>query len=758
MTTSVLRTLAIRLRMNSAAFRKDVDKVDARFKKMTSSMRRSANQFQNSIGQIGVSIASGFGMAAVANAADEMTNLRNKMKATFETSREVAIGMNQIRSIAKASRSDLASVGTLYQRIAVSTKHLGTTQKEVAQVTEVITNSFLMSGTTASEAANSARQFAQGLASGALRGDEFRSVSENNVVLTNMLADGLNMTVGELRKFSQEGGLTAERILPILTGELDNTRVAISNMDVTLSQARVLFANSFTEMVDRVNTTFGATNKLAVIIKTLSENIHVVTLAAAGFATILLTQVVAGFVSWIALSLLAIPLTGVKMVMALVSFGKALWAVGSVAIPMLLRGLAAIAAAIFVSPITWIAGAILGLGVVLVHLQERFAILENSFVIFDKLKKVAGAALDSMKLSFEAALLKGEMFFAGIREKLAGVLKDLGADKLSDALMPDEGVAALETKLSAIATQTEAASARMKAALAEPFNFISGDDGASPVDAIKTKVAEMMSALGVGAEAEGSGMGGMFAGIVESFNGMGDSVMTKMAEMFPGLVQFWNALKGGNADPVDAKPGEEDGPMSWADRWAAALEKFKEAWASLKTSVSATVDKLMEKYKSLDAILIAGAQKSKKIAAIRRALLLKEAIMTGKAAIMKAWNSATFPANLPAVAITTAQTGMVIRDIMKGQAHDGMDSLPSTGTYMLEKGERVLSTRANRDLTQFLANNGQASKMRGPESVTLEVNGVADPDLVVNALASRRGELEAMIRSISAENVRLAPF
>ena len=758
MATAVLRTLAVRLRMNSAAFRKDVDKVDARFKKMSSSMRRSANQFQNTIGQLGVTIASGFGMAAVANAADEMTNLRNKMKATFETSREVAIGMNQIRSIAKASRSDLASVGTLYQRIAVSTKHLGTTQKEVAQVTEVITNSFLMSGTTASEAANSARQFAQGLASGALRGDEFRSVSENNVVLTNMLADGLNMTVGELRKFSQEGGLTAERILPILTGELDNTRVAISNMDVTLSQARVLFANSFTEMIDRVNTTFGATNKLAVIIKTLSENIHIVAVAAAGLATILLTQVVKGFLAWIAVSVMAAITTTVSVISSIVSLTFALGKGLVKGLAMATVGMLRLSAAMMMNPIGAIVAAVVGLGAALVYAQERFAIFENSFVIFDKLQKVAGAALDSMKLSFEAALLKGEMFFAGIREKLAGVLKDLGADKLSDALMPDEGVAALETKLSAIATQTEAASARMKAALAEPFNFISGDDGASPVDAIKAKVAEMMAALGVGEEAEGSGMGGMFAGIVESFNGMGDSVMTKRAEMFPGLVQFWNALKGGNADPVDAKPGEEDGPMSWADRWAAALEKFKEAWASLKTSVSATVDKLMEKYKSLDAILIAGAQKSKKIAAIRRALLLKEAIMTGKAAIMKAWDSATFPANLPAVAITTAQTGLVIRDIMKGQAHDGMDSLPSTGTYMLEKGERVLSTRANIDGTQVLANNGQASKMRGPESVTLEVNGVADPDLVVNALASRRGELEARSRSISAEKVRLAPF
>jgi len=752
MATAVLRTLAVRLRMNSAAFRKDIDQVDKRFKKMSSSMRRSANQFQNTIGQLGVTIASGFGMAAVANAADEMTNLRNKMKATFETSREVAIGMNQIRAIAKSSRSDLASVGTLYQRIAVSTKHLGTTQKEVAQVTEVITNSFLMSGTTASEAANSARQFAQGLASGALRGDEFRSVSENNVVLTNMLADGLNMTVGELRKFSQEGGLTAERILPILTGELDNTRVAISNMDVTLSQARVLFANSFTEMVDRVNTTFGATNKLAVIIKTLSENIHIVAVAAAGLAAILLTQVVKGFLAWIAVSVMAAITTTVSVISSIVSLTFALGKGLVKGLAMATVGMLRLSAAMMMNPIGAIVAAVVGLGAALVYAQERFAIFENSFVIFDKLQKVAGAALDSMKLSFEAALLKGEMFFAGIREKLAGVLKDLGADKLSDALMPDEGVAALETKLSAIATQTEAASARMKAALAEPFNFISGDDGASPVDAIKAKVAEMMAALGVG------DMGGMFAGIVESFNGMGDSVMTKMAEMFPGLVQFWNALKGGNADPVDAKPGEEDGPMSWADRWAAALEKFKEAWTSLKVSVTATVEKLMEKYKSLDDILMAGAQKSKKIAAIRRALLLKEAIMQGKAAIMKAWNSATFPANLPAVAITTAQTGLVIRDIMKGQAHDGMDSLPSTGTYMLEKGERVLSTRANRDLTQFLANNGQASKMRGPESVTLEVNGVADPDLVVNALASRRGELEAMIRSISAENVRLAPF
>ena len=229
MATSVLRTLALRLRLNSAQFQKDIGKVDKRMKKLSGSMRRSANMFNSQLGQLGATFATGFGLAELTNAADTMVNLRNKMNATYETSQEVAQGMLDIKRIARESRADLDAVGTLYQRISVSTKNMGATQEEVAAVTQVVSNSFLMSGTTASEAANSARQFAQGLASGTLRGDEFRSVSENNVVLTKMLAEGLNLTVGELRLFAQEGGLTAERILPILTGQLEFTNEAIKD-------------------------------------------------------------------------------------------------------------------------------------------------------------------------------------------------------------------------------------------------------------------------------------------------------------------------------------------------------------------------------------------------------------------------------------------------------------------------------------------------------------------------------------------------
>lgn len=163
---------------------------------------------------------------------------------------------------------------------------------------------------------------------------------------------------------------------------------------------------------------------------------------------------------------------------------------------------------------------------------------------------------------------------------------------------------------------------------------------------------------------------------------------------------------------------------------------------------------MIERYDTFEEVVAKGVENLKKHSAVRKAILLREALIEGKAAILKAWNSAPFPANLPGVAITTASVGMAIRDIMKGQAHDGMDSLPSTGTYMLERGERVVSSRANRDLTQFLADNRNAQSMQQPSNLTLEVNGVSDPDVVVGALSQRMNELQGMMRMLSAENAR----
>ncbi|WP_370550843.1 hypothetical protein NMD63_05675 [Edwardsiella tarda] len=68
-----------------------------------------------------------------------------------------------------------------------------------------------------------------------------------------------------------------------------------------------------------------------------------------------------------------------------------------------------------------------------------------------------------------------------------------------------------------------------------------------------------------------------------------------------------------------------------------------------------------------------------------------------------------FPANVPIIASTIAQGASIVNTIqgtqIKGQAHDGWDSLPSTGTYNLQKGERVVGAALNQDLTRYLKSN-----------------------------------------------------
>ena len=66
-----------------------------------------------------------------------------------------------------------------------------------------------------------------------------------------------------------------------------------------------------------------------------------------------------------------------------------------------------------------------------------------------------------------------------------------------------------------------------------------------------------------------------------------------------------------------------------------------------------------------------------------------------------------FPMNLAAMATVAAQTASIVANITgvqapTGMAHDGIDRIPKEGTWLLDKGERVLSPRQNQDLTTFL--------------------------------------------------------
>lgn len=86
------------------------------------------------------------------------------------------------------------------------------------------------------------------------------------------------------------------------------------------------------------------------------------------------------------------------------------------------------------------------------------------------------------------------------------------------------------------------------------------------------------------------------------------------------------------------------------------------------------------------------------------------------------------------VGIIGAQTAMGL----SGMAHDGIDSVPKEGTWLLDKGERVVDRRTNADLKEFLAEGGSG----GAPQIDVQVINNGEP---VTARAEMDGDTLTLI-------------
>jgi len=99
----------------------------------------------------------------------------------------------------------------------------------------------------------------------------------------------------------------------------------------------------------------------------------------------------------------------------------------------------------------------------------------------------------------------------------------------------------------------------------------------------------------------------------------------------------------------------------------------------------------------------------------------------------------------PAATAAAASAGVLMLGVssaLKGQAHDGIDSVPETGTWLLQKGERVTTAKTSAKLDATLERVGRQSTGGQAANITIPVEVHGDPDQRTLALiegAVKRG-------------------
>lgn len=218
---------------------------------------------------------------------DAFTNAQNKLRVVVAGEQELVDVTRELFEISNRTRSSFQGAADIYSRVALATKDLGTSQKEVLEFTESLNQAIILSGASGAEAEAGLIQLSQGLASGALRGDELRSVLEQLPAVADVIAKSLGVTRGELREMGQEGKITADVVLGAFKEARQELADRFAKTVPTIGQGFQVLQNNVLQFIGSVNEATGASAGLATVLVFMGDNIELV---ATGFGVLALAM------------------------------------------------------------------------------------------------------------------------------------------------------------------------------------------------------------------------------------------------------------------------------------------------------------------------------------------------------------------------------------------------------------------------------------------------------------------------------------
>lgn len=203
-------------------------------KSLAGNMNYLTNAFKGWLGYIGI--------REIVSLSDTMQNLENRLKIVTTDGRAAADVLNDIRDIAARTYQPISDVAEVYARMGTSLRNVKADTNQLGALTETLINTFRVAGTTATETTNTMIQLSQSFSSGEVRGQELRSVLEQNATLAGYLRKEFGK---DIFKAAENGMIKASTI----------TKVLIENFEEIMNQSKLL-TPTFEQGVSKATTDF----------------------------------------------------------------------------------------------------------------------------------------------------------------------------------------------------------------------------------------------------------------------------------------------------------------------------------------------------------------------------------------------------------------------------------------------------------------------------------------------------------------------
>lgn len=223
------------------------------------SLGRASSLVSKAVSAVGPAL----GVRELYQATEAYSSIANRMRLVTESAVELRAAQEAVFQSAQTARQPLAATAELYQRIAANQKALHLSGKGVAGITDTISKSLAISGASAASANAALIQLGQAFASGTLRGEELNSVMEQAPALSQAIAAGMGVTIGQLRSLGAEGKLTAEAVVKALQNQADAVDEKFGRIANTVGGAMQVAGNSITRLIGEMDQATGTTAAFA---------------------------------------------------------------------------------------------------------------------------------------------------------------------------------------------------------------------------------------------------------------------------------------------------------------------------------------------------------------------------------------------------------------------------------------------------------------------------------------------------------------
>ncbi|MBN5380649.1 tape measure protein, partial [Serratia marcescens] len=254
---------------------KQSGKADASLSKLERQAAATGSTF-GTLSRVAAAVTAALSFREVLSYADAWTTLNNKLANAVRANETLADVTERVFQITQDTRSSLNGTATLYARLERATRSYNTSADDLAKLTTIINQGFVVSGATAQEAEGAIVQLSQGLASGVLRGQEYNSVAEQGSRLSIALADSLGVSIGQLRAMAAQGKLTTDVVVKGLLSQGDAIGREFAKTTMTIGQASQIASNNITKFIGTSTTVRTGVMVFNDAIITLSENLTAV--------------------------------------------------------------------------------------------------------------------------------------------------------------------------------------------------------------------------------------------------------------------------------------------------------------------------------------------------------------------------------------------------------------------------------------------------------------------------------------------------